>query len=227
MVTPNFPPMPAAPAPRQGNGLAVAGMVLGILAIVLFFLSLFDIVIALLAIIFSIIGLRKAGRVGVGKGMAIAGLVTGILGLILSVLLVVAIAIPAFTDYMKKSKVTEASLQLDRLGKDAKRYFGENGEFPKGSAPLTPAKDCCGQHGDNKCVTTSADWQGVWQQLDFFVDEPTNYRFSYESDGKTFVAKAVGDLDCDGDPGVYELDGSIDPAGNPVTHLIKPPPDKY
>jgi len=226
MVNPNFPPMPGAPAPRQGNGLAVAGMVLGILAIVLFWTSIIDLVIALLAIIFSIIGMRKASRVGVGKGMAIAGLVTGIIGLLLAGV-ILAVAVSSFTDYMKKSKVSEASLYLNRLGKAAKRYYGENSEFPKGSAPLTPAKDCCGQGSDNKCRTTAADWQGVWQQLEFSIDEPTNYRFSYESDGKTFVAKAVGDLDCDGTPGTYELDGAIDASGNPTVNLIKPPPDVY
>ena len=220
MVNPNFPPVAAAPPPRQGNGLAVAGMVLGILAIVLFWTSIIDLVIALLAIIFSIIGLRKASRVGVGKGMAIAGLVTGIIGLLLAGV-IIAIALMSFKSYMKMAKTSEADLQLHRIGNRAKEYYIENSSFPKGSAPLTPAKECCGQP-NAKCVTTPADWQGVWQQLDFSVDEPSIYRFSYESDGKTVVAKAVGDADCDGEAATFELDGSVDGGGNPETRLVKP-----
>ena len=229
MVNPGFSSQAEAPPPQpQGNGIAVAGMVLGILTVVLFFTSLIAVILGILAIIFSIIGIRKAARVGKGKGMAIAGLVTGIIGTVLAILLVVAIAIPAFTDYMKKSKQSEAGLQLNRLGKRAKIAYGENGEFPKGTVPLTPAAECCSQPGA-KCAPSPAEWNNpVWQALDFEVDEPSSYRFDYSSsDGKSFVAHAVGDLDCDGVPATYELDGTIDVAGNPAITLIAPPRGTY
>ena len=62
--------------PQQGNGPAVAGLVLGILGCVPW-------VTGALAIVFSIVGLRKTRdpRVG-GKGIAVAGLMLGILSVI-------------------------------------------------------------------------------------------------------------------------------------------------
>jgi hypothetical protein len=74
----------------QGNGMAVAGMVLGILALVLCWVPFFDQILALLGIIFSALGVGKANRIGGrGKGMAVAGLVTAILGLLLGVVLII------------------------------------------------------------------------------------------------------------------------------------------
>ena len=47
-------------------------------------------------------------------------------------------------DYEDKSKMTEASLQLNKIGKNAKRMFVESSaSFRSRKAPLTPATDCC------------------------------------------------------------------------------------
>ena len=43
-----------------------------------------------------------------------------------------AVAIPAFLEYMKRSKTTEASLNLNKIGKAAKRVKGEIGTLPGG-----------------------------------------------------------------------------------------------
>lgn len=59
---------------RATNGMAVAGLVLGILGVFIPFLGI-------LALIFAGIGMSKANdNGGSGKGMAIAGLVLGIVG---------------------------------------------------------------------------------------------------------------------------------------------------
>ncbi|HEY1559188.1 MAG TPA: DUF4190 domain-containing protein [Kofleriaceae bacterium] len=227
MVNPGFPPA-GAPAPRQGNGLAIAGMVLGILAVVLFWTTVVDVVIGALAIIFSVLGLKRARIAGVGRGMAMTGLITGIIGIALAAILVVIAmtAVSAFKDYMKKSKKSEASLQLNSIARHAKAYYAEHDEFPKGNAPLTPADDCC--KGPNaKCPTSPADWNTpVWQALDFSIDEPTLYRYDYQSDGKTITAHAVGDLDCDGTPGTYELKVTSE-GGIPATTITNPPSGTY
>lgn len=134
-----------------------------------------------------------------------------------------AIAVPAFMDYMRRSRRSEAELQLDKIGRNARRAYNENSEFPRGKAPLTPAAPCC-QGPDHHCVTGAADWQrDAWQALDFEIDEPSLYQYSYESDGRTFTARAVGDLDCDGTSATYELRGTSE-NGTPKTELILPPP---
>lgn len=86
--------MGGAPAPQQpqqqGNGLAVAGMVLGIISIVLCWVPFLDQILALLAIIFGAIGMGKANKIGgTGKGFATAGLVMGIIAMILGIAIIV------------------------------------------------------------------------------------------------------------------------------------------
>lgn len=80
----SMPPMPPgpqpmgygfAPAPRRGNGAAVASLVLGLLACV-------PLLTSLLAVILGVVGIRKTRDPAVnGKGLAVAGLVLGLIGL--------------------------------------------------------------------------------------------------------------------------------------------------
>ena len=94
--------LPTTPKPAQGastNGMAITGMVCGILTILpscccgLFGLPL-TILLVILSIVFSIIGLVqiKKNPAQKGKGMAIAGLIIGALGLIAAILMVVVFA---------------------------------------------------------------------------------------------------------------------------------------
>jgi hypothetical protein len=79
------------PAPEQaGNGLAIAGMVLGILGLLLCWIPGVGWLLALLGIIFGAIGMSKANKIGgKGKGMAVAGLVIGVVGLLAGIILFV------------------------------------------------------------------------------------------------------------------------------------------
>ncbi len=79
------PPPSAEPQQQQsqGNGMAVAGLVLGILGLVFLWIPFLGWILALLGIIFGAVGNGKANKIGgKGKGMAVAGLVMGVLGLI-------------------------------------------------------------------------------------------------------------------------------------------------
>jgi type IV pilus assembly protein PilA len=153
----------------------------------------------------------KAGTGGLMAPMAVAGVLA-------------AVAIPAFMDYMKKSKKSEAAIMLNRLGKSAKVYYVENGAFPTGEAPLTPVQKCCdGPRG--KCDPAGAAWLNeAWTKLDFQIDEPTLFQYSYKSDGKTLDAEAIGDLDCDGTMITYKLHLEAD-QGNPVATISEPAPN--
>src|SRR5437667_288484 len=90
MVNPGFAPEQQPPQ-QQGNGIAVAGMVLGICALVLCWIPFLNWVLALLGIIFGALGVSRGNKVGTGKGMAIAGLICGIIGALLGVALVVLV----------------------------------------------------------------------------------------------------------------------------------------
>jgi hypothetical protein len=90
------PPMPGAPAMMArttgSNGFAVASLVLGIIALVMFFTIWLPFLLGTLAIVFGAIGIGKANKLGGRqKGLAVAGLVCGIAGMLVAVLFIVLI----------------------------------------------------------------------------------------------------------------------------------------
>ena len=170
------------------------------------------------------VGLRletslSLGRLASGGGGALTAV--SVIGI------VAAVAIPAFMDYMKRSKQSEPALQLNRIGKRAKAAYAEGARFPSGEAQRTPSAPCCGQP-NNHCAAVPERYAAspVWRALDFSIDEATLFQYSYRGapDGQSFVAEAVGDLDCDGVAITYRLIGSVE-GGVPRVELIAPPPN--
>ena len=141
-----------------------------------------------------------------------------------------AVAIPAFMDYMKRSKKTEASLQLNKIGKNAKRAYSETSSYVVGTAAQLPAKPgaggCCGSSGTspNHCKADPSAFTtaGVWKQLDFEIDEDTLFYYAYTGTTTDYTATAVGDLDCDGTEITYSLSGTA-ANGQPAYSLSEPP----
>jgi prepilin-type N-terminal cleavage/methylation domain-containing protein len=153
--------------------------------------------------------------------------VVAIIGILASV------ALPAFVEYVKRSKKTEAIIQLNKIGKNAKRAYGESATYPTGTAGPTPTKPggggCCGGNGTtgknlNHCAANPMAWAGVWQALDFEIDEDTLFYYRYSGAPLSYVAKAIGDFDCDGTEITYVLSGSA-VSGNPTFSLTEPPPN--
>ena len=92
-TTPGYPgqggPMMGGPMAAPRNGFGIAALVLGILAIVLCWTVYGGIILGILAIIFAVLGMRRAKRgEATNRGMAISGLVTGIIGLVIAVVLI-------------------------------------------------------------------------------------------------------------------------------------------
>lgn len=151
----------------------------------------------------------------------------GYAGLFLPVSLVgiaSAVAIPAFIDYMKKSKRPIVEDDLLTLQRGLERAWSTSGKFPPGDAPLTPADGCMCKPPTFHCTGEPKDWQaGPWQALQFHPSEPALFRFSYHSDGKTAEVDAVGDMDCDGTQITYRL--KVDAtSGKPEARIEAPPP---
>lgn len=92
------PPPPSYGYPAQGgygggqpakpsNGIGIAALVIGIVSIFLFWFPVLGLVLAILAVVFGIVGIRKASRgEATNKGMAITGVVTGGLALVGAIL---------------------------------------------------------------------------------------------------------------------------------------------
>jgi len=130
-----------------------------------------------------------------------------------------AVAIPAFMKNARKAKTAEATHQLNLIanGVDAAR---KGNRLPKGEVGPTPAAgSCCRAEGD-KCRDDPGIWKHrLWKQLGYSVDDPHYYSYRYQSDGKTFVAVAEGDLDCDGQLSRFTLSGTVGGDGNLIRDL--------
>lgn len=84
----NYPPPPPPQAPS--NGLGTTALVLGVLAILLAFVPILGFVsypLAILGIVFGLVGLRRVSRhVATNRGVALAGLITSVLGFVLVII---------------------------------------------------------------------------------------------------------------------------------------------
>ena len=155
-----------------------------------------------------------------------------------------AVAIPAFLEYMKRGRTTEASLQLNKVAKADKRYFDEIGTYAATAGALLPApgsnpppgKICCGGTGatnpptiNNKCTAQPASFQSDagWALLEFSVDEASNYQYSYAGSTTAPIGYALGDVDCDGNIATYTMLMTLTGAGNPKSELVTPANGTY
>lgn len=108
---------------------------------------------------------------------------------------------------------TEARVGLTQLGKLLLMYRVEMGRYPATPAEVTapPVGTCCKQGGT--CAPDPTIWSGVWEEIRFSQDDEFRYSYRYVSDGMNFTAQAIGDLDCDGVYGTYELIGTLSNLG--------------
>ncbi|CAL9319742.1 DUF4190 domain-containing protein [Streptomyces sp. R02] len=114
---------PAGTGERR-NGFGIAALVLGIVGALLFWTAIGGIVLGLLAVIFGVLGFRRARRGAATNGtMAVIGAVLGALALVVSsVLLALGVAVvnsDEFKDY--QDCVEHANSQSDR--QDCARDF--------------------------------------------------------------------------------------------------------
>jgi hypothetical protein len=120
-------------------------------------------------------------------------------------------------------------LQLDKIGKAAKRAYSETSSYVLSFADELPKKPgaggCCGGP-NNHCPAVPASFAAdpVWAKLDFQIDEPSLFVYDYSGVASSFTAMAIGDLDCDGIEISYVLNGTA-VGGSPAVTLIEPAPN--
>jgi type IV pilus assembly protein PilA len=142
-----------------------------------------------------------------------------------------AVAIPAFINYLKKGKASEAHENLEAIFKGAESYYNTPHTPPGNMAPLedhfptpsvgpTPATCCVG--GEKKCAPNKAQWVGdpTWgpNGLNFSIEKSHYFSYTYTvsdnpgtHDGtNNFTAIANGDLDCNGTLSTFEKHGMVD-----------------
>ncbi|MCB9524967.1 MAG: prepilin-type N-terminal cleavage/methylation domain-containing protein [Myxococcales bacterium] len=142
-----------------------------------------------------------------------------------------AVAIPAFMKYIRRSKTSEATMNLRKIFDSSVSYYSAEHaartgaiipkQFPLTVAP-TPAdwaaKTCAG-NASTKYPPAPDTWNNAsWQALNFAVDDPFYYRYEYVSagtgTGSQFTARAQGDLNCDFTLSTFERIGTVDAENN-------------
>jgi hypothetical protein len=84
---------PGYVVPQSGNGMGIAGGVIGIVGLVLCWIPYLGIILGALGVIFGAVGVQRANHMpgAPGKGMSIAGIVTGGIALALNIIFIVLI----------------------------------------------------------------------------------------------------------------------------------------
>ncbi len=136
-----------------------------------------------------------------------------------------AIAIPAFQKSIRRSKSTEALVNVRRLYDGAVTSFqsdpvDRNGvalaaRFPDPAAPTPGVDACCRDGVAGRCIVNPADWAPeTWQKLEFAMQDPFFYWYTFDSVGQgvtaRFTARANGNLNCDDRFATFERVGYVD-----------------
>jgi prepilin-type N-terminal cleavage/methylation domain-containing protein len=142
--------------------------------------------------------------------------------------LLAAIAIPAYSRFIRRSKTSEALVNVRRIFDGAvTSYQGDavqrDGEgkppiFPVTVGPTPGLDACCLANELGRCPGTSDSFVGLsWQKLNFSLSDPHYFWYTFESQGEGFsahfTARASGNLDCDASHSTFERLGFVDLAG--------------
>ena len=142
-----------------------------------------------------------------------------------------AVAIPAFMKYIRRSKTSEATMNIRKMFDSSVSYFNEEQANRKGqilprqfpAEQVAPTKekwgDVCKNKDSQKFQPDADTWDNAtWQALNFAVEDPFYYRYEYDSEGTgagaKFTARANGDLNCDGTESTFERIGTVDAENN-------------
>ncbi len=140
-----------------------------------------------------------------------------------------AVAIPAFMKYIRRSKTTEATMNLRKMFDASVAYYSEEHsnrdgtilarQFPA-TVTSTPNGFACTDGASKKHAPAANMWDNTsWQALTFAVEDPFYYTYDYDNTGtgvgSQFTAGAHGDLNCDGALfSTFERIGTIDAENN-------------
>ena len=146
-----------------------------------------------------------------------------------------AVAIPAFMKYIRRSKTTEATLNLRKIFDSSVSYYSEEHAnrginqaildkmFPSTIPTSSPVASACDgtspKKFDPKDAAINTLWNNAtWQALNFAIGDPFLYQYSYVANGiattAEFTARANGDLDCNAVLSTFERAARVDVENN-------------
>jgi len=130
-----------------------------------------------------------------------------------------AVAIPAFTRYVKRSKTSEASGNIAKIYQGEVTYYqsvGDRAQPPTFvAATANPGTPSASKFPANVAAWTAAEWAAIG----FSLDSAHYYQYSTTASADSFSASAVGNLDGDGAYSTFSRAASVNEGeiqGNPL-----------
>lgn len=110
-----------------------------------------------------------------------------------------AVAIPAFTRYVKRSKTSEATGNIAKIYQGEVTYYQQSSEnsvatFVAAGPTPTVASTSASKFPAQPSSFASS---GVWSAIGFSLDGPFYYSYATTASATAFTATAAGDLDGD------------------------------
>lgn len=143
-----------------------------------------------------------------------------------------AFAIPAFSQYVRRSRTAEVANTMNKMWQSSVAYFTAgktdiNGlpitpQFPGGGGPgPAPVEPNCCLDPTQRCPGNDPVYSTpIWQALALNLPNPHYYRPAYRAAGQsvaaTFTAEVFGDLDCDGVFAYFSRSGFVDSTAGDV-----------
>jgi prepilin-type N-terminal cleavage/methylation domain-containing protein len=139
-----------------------------------------------------------------------------------------AIAVPAFSRYIKKARAAEAVGHLNKEWAGTLTYYETDHiligtalakQFPGPSAAWASSTECACQTGQ-RCIANNPIWSSdaVWRALSFSLADAHHYMPGYSGLGSgtasEFTAYSKGDLNCDKTLAEFYRQGAIGPNGD-------------
>lgn len=129
-----------------------------------------------------------------------------------------AVAIPAFLKYIKRSKTSEATMNVRKLYDGSVAYFSSEhvdsgGDIIAAQFPISAALHPATSPGATKVEVNDWDTLSTFEALQFSVADPLYFQYQYDSAGtenaSVFTASAFGNLDGDSEFSTFVRFGSV------------------
>ena len=119
------------------------------------------------------------------------------LSYVLAVIGILAAAtIPAYDLLLRRARASEAPTTLEAIAHAELQHFRDRGAYL-----------ACPAEGEVPKVPQPFPTAACWKTLQIAIGADVRYRYGVTLEGDSFVATAEGDLDRDGTPSRYTMDG--------------------
>lgn len=163
-------------------------------------------------------GMRVSRRSGVDvRGFTLVELM--IVVVILGIL--AAVAIPAFSRYVKRSKTSEASSGIASMYRLQLSYYENTQERSSSTTFATCPALPAAPPGAIKYPANVALWMSSsqWNSLGFVMEHPHYYQYSTEGTNLSMTARAVGDIDGDTTLSTFERSAALNSGEIQGSHI--------